>query len=90
MDAENPIRMIGELRREVSAIREGRECLPSFYHGMRAQAVQCSSERMFLMPQPADHAASSPTLPWSSRSVRPPSAVMARSSWVAITRVVPT
>jgi len=23
----------------VSAIREGRECLPSFYHGMRAQAV---------------------------------------------------
>lgn len=23
----------------VSAVREGRECLPSFYHGMRAQAV---------------------------------------------------
>ena len=23
----------------ISAIREGRECSPSFYHGMRAQAV---------------------------------------------------
>jgi predicted dehydrogenase len=37
----------------ISAIREGRECVPSFYHGMRAQAVadailQATTERRWV------------------------------------------
>jgi predicted dehydrogenase len=41
----------------VSAIREGRECVPSFYHGMRAQAVAdvileaASSRRWMEVPE---------------------------------------
>ena len=37
----------------ISAIREGRECIPSFYHGMRAQlvadmVVKASNERRWV------------------------------------------